>query len=342
MRWCSASSATQPSLRFPRLKPYQQNITTPYSCTAEARTCNLCLHSFSMAIFVYTVNMGKSRRQRTLRGAVEYAGIGLHTGQTVRLRFCPAEPNTGVSFVRTDLPERPVVPAYIDQVGPTARSTTIGSGPSAIHTVEHVLAAVAGMGIDNLLIEISGIEPPVGDGSSSVFVDLIDQAGIVEQNAEVSIRTLTQPLYWSEGDIHIVALPHDCLRVSYTLNYPDTYALRSQYVTLQVTPESFKQELSSCRSFGLYSEIEPLIDRGLIKGCSLANSVVVKDEVIFSKDGLRFPDEMARHKVLDLIGDVSLVGFPFHAHIIAIRSGHTSHKAFSLILRDHFQPRGSR
>ncbi len=285
--------------------------------------------------------MEKSRRQRTLLKPIEYAGIGLHTGQTVHIRFCPAEVNAGIVFTRTDLPFRSVVPAAIDQVGQTTRSTTIGSGPSAIHTVEHVLAAVAGMNIDNLTIEIDGIEPPVGDGSSSLFVDLIEKAGIKEQQEKISIRILAQPLYWSEGDIHIVALPHDSLRVSYTLNYPDTYALRSQYVSLYVTPESFKKELSSCRSFGLYSEIEPLIDRGLIKGCSLANSVVVKDNVVFSKDGLRFPDEMARHKVLDLIGDCSLVGFPFHAHIIAIRSGHTSHKAFSLMLRDHFQQKGS-
>lgn len=285
----------------------------------------------------------KTRRQRTLGKAVEYAGIGLHTGQVVSIRFCPAQVNTGILFVRTDLPSRPVVPADIDQVGATARSTTIGQGAAAIHTVEHVLAAVAGMQVDNLTIEINGIEPPVGDGSSSVFVELIDQAGIQEQDADVAIRTLTEPLYWSEGDIHIVALPYDNgFRVSYTLNYPDTYALRSQYVTLHVTPESFKNELSACRSFGLYSEIEPLIDRGLIKGSSLSNSVVVQDEVVFSKDGLRFPDEMARHKVLDLVGDFSLVGFPFHAHIIAIRSGHTSHKAFSHILRDHFEQRGSR
>ena len=281
-----------------------------------------------------------SRPQKTLRKSVEYAGIGLHTGQIVHMRFCPSESNSGIKFVRTDLLGRPTIPALIDQVGQTARSTTLGSGLAAIHTVEHVLAAIAGLGIDNLTIEIDGVEPPVGDGSSSVFVDLIEQAGTCEQEASMAIQTLSHPLYWSEGDIHIVALPQDRLRISYTLNYPETYALRSQYVSLYVTPDSFKRELSTCRSFGLYSEIEPLIDRGLIKGSSLANSVVVKDEVVFSKDGLRFPDEMARHKILDLIGDFSLIGVPFHAHIIAIRSGHASHKAFSFILRDHFQKEG--
>lgn len=149
---------------------------------------------------------------------MEYAGIGLHTGQVVHIRFNPAEANRGISFVRTDLPSRPQVPALIDQVGQTARSTTLGNGPGAIHTVEHVLAAVAGMGIDNLTIEIDGIEPPVGDGSSSVFVDLIDKAGIREQEAEAPVHSLEKPLYWSEGDIHIVALPCDQLRISYTLN----------------------------------------------------------------------------------------------------------------------------
>lgn len=270
-----------------------------------------------------------SRRQRTLKEKVSVAGIGIHTGQEVLMSFCPAKEGTGVVFERTDLPGRPVIPATIEYVQDASRSTTIGIGNIRIHTVEHVLAALRAYEIDNVKIEVSAVEPPVGDGSSICFVDMIEKSGIEEQQAAVPVFHLAKPVYWSQNDIHLVALPSQEYRLSYTLHYPDSPALGSQYCSMMVTSENFKREVASCRTFVLYHEVSHLMDRGLIKGGSLENTVVIKDEVIFSKEGLKFADEMVRHKILDLLGDLSLVGFPFLAHVIAIRSGHASNQAFA-------------
>lgn len=269
------------------------------------------------------------RKQRTLDKTVDYSGIGLHTGAQVTLRFVPAKEGAGIAFKRIDLPGQPVVPATIEYVCDHSRNTTLGIGDVRIHTVEHVLAAIRAYQIDNLVIELNGIEPPVGNGSSDVFVEMIEKAGIVEQNATRPIVRLQQPVYWTEGEIHLVAIPCDCYRISYTLNYPDTRLLKSQYYSFALTSESFKKEISVCRTFSLYEEVSVLIDRGLIKGASLDNAVVIKDDTILSKGGLFFPDEMVRHKILDVIGDLALVGFDFEAHVIAIRSGHASNVAFA-------------
>lgn len=273
------------------------------------------------------------RKQQTIAKPVTYQGIGLHSGETVSIKFSPAEENQGVVFRRVDHPGQPRIPATIEYVcDNTARNTTIGVGSSRLSTVEHVLAAVRGCEIDNVLIDVDGGEPPAGYGSSDVFVKMIEDAGIQLQTPDVVSLTLKRPVYYSEGAIHLVALPSERYRVSYTLCYPNHPILSAQYHTLYVDPQSFKSEIASCRSFGLYEEIGPLLDKGLIKGCSLANSVVVKHDAIFSKDGLFFPDEMVRHKILDLIGDLSLVGLPFNAHIIAVRSGHASHCRFAQLL----------
>lgn len=269
------------------------------------------------------------KNQQTLKKEVSFSGIGVHTGVTVSLKFCPAKEGSGIYFKRVDLPTQPIIPATLEYVQDTARSTTIGIGNVRIHTVEHVLAAVKAMNIDNLCIEVSGIEPPVGNGSSDVFVDIIEEAGIEVQDAKIPVITIDEPIYWSEKDIHLVALPSDCYKISYTLNYPNNEILKAQYHTNEITPENFKRDIAPCRTFSLYEEISVLLDRGLIKGGSLENAVVVKDEAVLSKNGLFFPDEMVRHKVLDMVGDLSLVGFNFYAHIISIRSGHPSNYALA-------------
>lgn len=251
------------------------------------------------------------------------------------MRFCPAKEGTGIVFKRMDLSDQPIIPATVEYVKDTSRSTTIGINKIYVHTVEHVLAAIRANGIDNLSIEISNIEPPIGNGSSDVFISMIEEAGIAEQDAEVPVFCLQTPLYWSEGDIHLVAIPYDGYRISYTLNYPNTPALRAQYHSLHVTSENFKNEISPCRTFLLYQEVAALIDRGLIQGGSLDNAVIIKDDVIFSKGGLYFPNEMVRHKILDVIGDLTLVGLDFYAHIISIRSGHTSNVAFAKKIYEH-------
>lgn len=268
------------------------------------------------------------RKQRTLKQDVSFSGIGIHTGKEVGLRFCPAKEG-GVVFRRVDLPGKPIIPATVEYVQDTSRSTTIGIKDIRVHTVEHVLAAIKAYNIDNLCIDISSIEPPIGNGSSDVFVDMIEKAGIDEQEHQVPVVKIQQPIYWSEGGIHLVALPYDGYRISYTLSYPGSTFLQGQFHSIDLTEEEFKKEIAPCRTFSLYKEISTLIDKGLIKGGSLDNAVVIKDDAILSKGGLFFPNEMARHKILDLIGDLFLVGFDFRAHIIAICSGHTSNFAFA-------------
>jgi UDP-3-O-[3-hydroxymyristoyl] N-acetylglucosamine deacetylase len=269
------------------------------------------------------------RTQRTIKSAVSFSGIGIHTGAKVSIRFYPEKEGTGIYFKRVDLPGQPIIPATLEYVCDTARSTSIGIADIRIHTVEHVLAAVRAFNIDNLCIEISSIEPPVGNGSSDVFVKMLEEAGIEELKSTTPIVKINQPVYWSEDDIHIVALPYDGYKISYTLSYPDNKILKAQFHSVEVTTENFIKELSPCRTFSKYEEISYLMDRGLIKGGSLDNAVVIKDDVVFSKEGLYFPDEMVRHKILDMIGDLTLVGFDFHAHIISIRSGHKTNFAFA-------------
>lgn len=222
-----------------------------------------------------------------------------------------------------------MIPAKVGFVSDTSRSTTIGIGRVNIHTVEHVLAAVKAFNIDNLFIEVSNLEPPVASGGSEEFVAMIDEAGVEEQGKDTPIYEIKTPVYYSEGDIHLVALPCDHYRISYTLSYPGNPALKSQYRSFAIDTETFKKEIAPCRTFSLYEEVSYLMDKGLIKGGSLDNAVIIKGDVIFSKGGLHFEDEMVRHKILDLVGDLLLVGVDFRAHIIAIRSGHETNYAFA-------------
>jgi UDP-3-O-[3-hydroxymyristoyl] N-acetylglucosamine deacetylase len=282
-----------------------------------------------------TSQQTEQRKQRTLNNDSTFSGLGLHTGEKVSLRFVPAKEGTGVVFKRMDIPGKPIIPATVEYVCSNARNTTLGIADIRIHTVEHVLAAIRAYQIDNLCIEINGIEPPVGNGSSDVFVEMIENAGISEQKETMPVLSLKSPVYWSEGDIHMVAIPCDTYKISYTLDYPDTKLIKSQYFSLSIDKDSFKREIASCRTFSLYEEVSMLIDRGLIKGASLDNAVVIKDDTILSKGGLFFQDEMVRHKILDVIGDLALVGYDFKAHIIAIRSGHASNVAFARKLYNH-------
>ncbi len=275
------------------------------------------------------------RKQKTIARPVSFSGVGIHTGQEVTLRFVPAKAGHGVVFKRVDLPGQPVIPATFEYVFDTSRSTNIAIDQVRIYTVEHVLAALRAYEIDNVCIELSNIEPPAGNGSSDVFVDLIEQAGIQELSASHPIAVLRSPVYLTDKDIHIVAIPSHEYRISYTLHYPDAVALGTQYFSEKITSENFKNYIAPCRTFALYSELSSLMDRGLIKGGSLDNAVVVKEDAVISKGGLYFRDEMVRHKVLDMIGDLSLIGMDFYAHIIAIRSGHASNVAFAKKLFNH-------
>ena len=201
--------------------------------------------------------------------------------------------------------------------------------------VEHILSALSGLEVDNALIQVEGPEIAAGDGSSQIFVDLIEEAGLVAQGEKRNLLEIAEPLYWSKGDIHLVALPSLEFRVSYTLHYPQSALVGSQFYTYSANPDRFKKEIAPCRTFSLYEEIFPFIEKGIIKGGGLENALVIKGDQIMNPGGVRFPDEMARHKILDLIGDLALIGSPIVGHIISIRSGHASNVAFAKVLSNH-------
>lgn len=276
----------------------------------------------------------KTRAQTTISKPVSYSGVGIHTGTDVQLRLVPAKAGEGIYFKRVDLPAAPVIPARVEYVFDTQRSTNISLGDVKLYTVEHVLAAVHAFQIDNLCIELSSIEPPAGNGSSDVFVELLDQAGVVELDVTVAVRTISRPIYLTQNNVHLVALPSDTFSISYTLDYPQVPALGTQFYSAVIDRETFCREIAPCRTFALYEELSYLMDKGLIKGGSLENAVVVMREAVISKGGLFFKNEMARHKALDIIGDLALVGFPFTAHVISIRSGHATNVAFAKLLCD--------
>lgn len=275
--------------------------------------------------------------QRTLQRPVSLAGIGLHSGKEVQIRFCPASPNTGLRFRRVDLPGQPEIPVLVDFVFSTARSTNIALGEAKIYTIEHLLAAVYALGIHNLIIEIDNVEPPILDGSALPFLQALQEGGLEQQEVKTPLYRVKEPLFVSHEGAHLIALPSDHFQVSFTLDYPQVPAIGCQYFSLIVGAQSFEKELASARTFCLYEELENLQKRGLIRGGSLDSGVVVQGDRVMNPEGTRYSNEMVRHKILDLVGDMTLVGFPFLAHIIAIRAGHTSNALLAQQLRNSFK-----
>ena len=269
--------------------------------------------------------------QRTIAEPIAFSGIGLHTGNLTTVTFRPAAPDSGVTFYRTDMPGRPSIRAEIDQVVDVSRGTTIGNGEIRVHTVEHVLAAIVGMGIDNLDIDVDANETPVGDGSSLPFITVLKKAGIVEQDRERKYIKIEEPVYYRNGDVTLSVLPADELRVTMTIAF-DHVAVGTQYASFTITPETFESEIASARTFCFLREVKMLQDQGLIRGGTLENAVVIGDESILNDD-LRFPDEFVRHKVLDLLGDLFLLGRPIKGHIVAVKSGHAMHVKFAQLIK---------
>jgi len=269
--------------------------------------------------------------QRTIAEPIAFSGIGLHTGNLTTVTFRPAAPDSGVTFYRTDMPGRPSIRAEIDQVVDVSRGTTIGNGEIRVHTVEHVLAAIVGMGIDNLDIDVDANETPVGDGSSLPFMTVLKKAGIVEQDRERKYIKIEEPVYYRNGDVTLSVLPADELRVTMTIAF-DHVAVGTQYASFTITPETFESEIASARTFCFLREVKMLQDQGLIRGGTLENAVVIGDESILNDD-LRFPDEFVRHKVLDLLGDLFLLGRPIKGHIVAVKSGHAMHVKFTQLIK---------
>lgn len=261
--------------------------------------------------------------QRTLRGSATISGLALHTGHRVNLTVHPAAANSGVRFRRVDLPDHPEVRALVTNVVDVRRGTTISEGKGTVHTVEHVLAAVNALGIDNVLVDMVGPEPPIADGSGMPFVDMFRTAGIVEQDAPRRYLEVKSMHYLEAGETRLLVVPDPAFRISCTVKYNESM-MDCQYQSLTVTEDSYVKELASARTFCLFHEIEALMKANLVRGGSLDNAIIIKGDSIISKDGLRYPDELVRHKMLDIVGDMFLVGCRIRAHIIAIRPGHPS------------------
>ena len=263
-------------------------------------------------------------KQRTIAKALSLKGVGLHTANKVNITFKPADVDSGINFIRTDLPNRPVIKAAVDCLLSSSlspRRTSIGKDSVEIQTIEHLMAALAGAGIDNIYIELDNDEVPGLDGSSLNFLEVLNEAGIIEQEKERRYYSLKEPIFVEEEGSSIVALAASELKISYTLNYEHP-ALRTDFLELNMNPEVFKSEIASARTFCLENEATELQNHGLGRGANYDNTLVVGESGVI-KNKLRYPNEFVRHKILDLIGDLYLIGCPIKARIIALRSGHS-------------------
>lgn len=301
--------------------------------------------------------------QRTIKDEVSISGVGLHTGTPCHMTFKPAPDNYGIRFVRADLGGKPEIPAICDYVIDVSRGTTLGLGEAKVHTVEHVLAAVVGLSIDNIIIELDGIEPPIGDGSSLPYVEVLMKAGTVTQSTprDYLIIEETVTFHDEERQIDIVGLPLDDYRITVLVDYQNP-ALGSQHTGLFNLEKEFVKEFAPARTFCFLSEVEQLTRQGLIKGGDIDNAVVIIDKQMNSEelkelsanlgiDGtvqlgengilnnkeLRFRNEPARHKLLDMLGDLALIGVPIKAQILAARPGHKANVEFAKVIRKLYQ-----
>jgi UDP-3-O-[3-hydroxymyristoyl] N-acetylglucosamine deacetylase/3-hydroxyacyl-[acyl-carrier-protein] dehydratase len=270
-------------------------------------------------------------KQRTILREVSIQGKSLHTGEEVQLTLKPAPENHGIVFKRIDLYGKPELKPVIDLVEDLVRSTTIAEGHTKVHTVEHVLSALNGCGVDNVLIEMDASEPPILDGSAKHFVNLIQQAEPVEQDAERECFVLEEPISVTRGSSSIIALPYDGFRI--TCTSADDRGIHTQHLMVDVDQETYVAQIAPARTFTIYEDIEELLKLGKIKGGSLDSAIVIKGDKIVSKEPLRFKDEFVRHKILDIVGDIVLAGMPIKAHIVAVRPGHALNAELSKIFR---------
>ena len=261
--------------------------------------------------------------QHTLGKAASFSGTALHTGEKVTLKLQPAPVDHGIKFKRKDLQEEPTIDAKIENLKTVERATTIGEGSVRVHTVEHVLAALWAMGVDNAVVEMDANEPPIGDGSAQAYVDLIRKAGVTAQEEPRKFFDVRETTHVeSKTGALLVLLPDDKFRISCTQAGPNNQF--SQFYSMEVTPPLFEREIAPARTFVYYEDVKPLMDKNLIKGGSLENAIVVRGDAVLSKEPLRFADEFVRHKILDIIGDLALVGRRIRGHVVAVKPGHAS------------------
>jgi len=300
-------------------------------------------------------------KQHTLNSSISISGTGLHTGVLVDMTLNPANPGYGIQFQRIDLPNKPIIKADCDLVTDTSRGTTLQVGDAKISTVEHILAALVGMGIDNLLIEVNGPEIPIIDGSSSPFIEKIEQAGIFEQDAAKAWYSIDENIFHYDDNkrVEMVALPALDYQITTLIDF-NSPVLGTQHAALK-TINDFKAEIAPCRTFCFLHELETLLENDLIKGGDINNAIVVVDKPVSSAEmnrlakvfkrekievksegylnnlELRFPNEPARHKLLDVVGDLALIGYPIKARIIANRPGHSSNVEFAKKIKQYIK-----
>jgi UDP-3-O-[3-hydroxymyristoyl] N-acetylglucosamine deacetylase/3-hydroxyacyl-[acyl-carrier-protein] dehydratase len=300
-------------------------------------------------------------KQHTLKDSISISGTGLHTGVLVDMKLNPANPGFGIQFQRVDLPNQPIIKADCDLVTDTSRGTTLQVGDAKVSTVEHILAALVGMGVDNALIELNGPEIPIMDGSSSPFIAQIEKTGVIEQDAAKAWYSIDENIFhYDEGKrVEMVALPALDYQITTLIDF-NSPVLGTQHAALN-TIKDFKTEIAPCRTFCFLHELEALLDNDLIKGGDINNAIVVVDKAVtdvemsrlakvFKRDKievksegylnnleLRFPNEPARHKLLDVVGDLALIGFPIKARIIANRPGHSSNVEFAKKIKQYIK-----
>ncbi len=274
-------------------------------------------------------------KQRTLLREVSIKGKSLHTGDNVHLTMKPAPVDHGIVFKRIDLHGSPEIKPHVSMVEDLVRNTTIVSGHAKLHTVEHVLSALHGCAVDNVVIEMDSSEPPIMDGSAKAFVNMILEGEPVDQEKEREYFVLDKPISVTKGNSSIIALPSDTFKISCTS--ADDRGVHTQHLSTLIDPEIYMTQIASARTFTIYEDIEELLKMGKIRGGSLDCAVVLRGDKIISKEPLRFKDEMVRHKILDIVGDILLLGLPIKAHIVAMRPGHAINSELTKALYERIQ-----
>jgi len=265
--------------------------------------------------------------QRTIEKSAGCSGVGLHSGKKVNLTVKPAPTNHGVKFIRTDLLDSPCITAHFNQVVDTSLATVIGSDGCIVSTIEHLMASFAGLSIDNAIVELDAYEVPVMDGSAGPFTELIKSAGIKEQDAPRHFFVLKEPIVLEESGKSVAVYPSTTFKITCTIDF-DHPVIKKQTYSIDVSDKIFEGEISRARTFGFLHEVEYLKRYGLARGGSLDNAVVIDKDSILNEDGLRYTDEFVRHKILDCLGDFSLLGMPILGHLVVNKSGHAFNHAF--------------
>ena len=259
--------------------------------------------------------------QKSIRTRAKVEGVGLHTGKPASLVFCPAPENTGVHFVRRDLPGQPFVSPEAQFVQATTMATTLGGEYFSVSTVEHCLSAVSALGIDNLIIELSGPEIPIADGSAKDFVEALVKAGVYEQEQPRQYVRIIRPVYYGDGQKHAYIVPYNGLRITCEIYFTHP-EIGGQKLDLEINASNFQKEIASARTFGFMKDVEMLQSKGLALGASMKNAIALSERGIENPEGLRWKDEFVRHKMLDTIGDLVTLGRPLLGHIVLYKSGH--------------------